>query len=89
MLLLLTELSETRGVSRTSTASQVELSATITNTFQPLTNVKKNFNFLCGRGYPPVNTVKLRKTLKNMSNALAKIVKNSIFSKIKFALPVY
>ena len=89
MLLLLTELAETRGVSRTSTASQVELSATITNTFQPLNNVKTNFNFLCSRGYPSVNTVKLRKTLKNMGNVLEKIVKKSIFNKIKFALPVY
>ena len=29
--------------------------------------------------------MKLRKTLKNMSNVLAKIVKKSIFSKIKLA----
>ena len=33
----------------------------IAKTFQPLTNAKKNFNFLCGgdSGYPSVDTVKL------------------------------
>ena len=31
----------------------------------------------------PVDTVKLGNTLKNMSNVLAKIVQNSIFSKMK------
>ena len=51
---------------------------------QPLTNVQKK---LCcgGPRYPSVDTVKLEKTLKNMSNILAKIVKKSIFSKIKLA----
>ena len=43
-------LSDTRGISRTSTTSKVELSVTIGNKFQPLTNVKKNSNFFCG-GY--------------------------------------
>ena len=33
--------------------------------------------------YPSVGTMKLGKTLKNMGNVLAKIVKKSIFSKIK------
>ena len=33
--------------------------------------------------YPSVDTMKLRKTLKNMGKVLPKIVKNSIFSKIK------
>ena len=37
----------------------------------------------------PVDTVKLGKTIKNMGNALAKIVKKFIFSKMKFTLPVY
>ena len=64
---------------------------TIGNKFQPLTNVKKNSNFLCGgdSSYPSVDTVKLGKTLKNMGSILAKIVKKFIFSKMKFALPVY
>ena len=33
--------------------------------------------------YPSVGTMKLGKTLKNMGNVLAKIVKKFIFSKIK------
>ena len=43
------------------------------------------------RGFkiPTVDTVKLGKTLKNMNNVLAKIVKKFIFSKMKFALLVY
>ena len=84
-------LSDTRGISRTSTTSKVELSVTIGNKFQPLTNVKKNSNFLCGGDsrYPFVHTMKSGKTLKNMGNVLAKIVKKFIFSKMKFALPVY
>ena len=78
-------------MSRTSTTSKVELSVTIGNKFQPLTNVKKNSNFLCGGDsrYPSLDTAKLGKTLKNRGNALAKIVKKFIFSKMKFALPVY
>ena len=53
---------------------------TIGNTFQLLTNVKKNFNFLCSGDsrYPSVDTVKLGKTLKNTGKALTKIVNNSI-----------
>ena len=35
--------------------------------------------------YASVDTMKLRKNLKNMGNVLAKIVKKSIFSKIKLA----
>ena len=64
---------------------------TIGSKFKPLTNVKKNFNFLCDGDsrYPSVDTVKLGKTIKNMGNALAKIVKKFIFSKVKFTLPVY
>ena len=38
---------------------------------------------------PLLDTIKLGKTLKNMGNVLAKIVKKSIFSKMKFSLPVY
>ena len=38
-----------------------------------------------GPRYPSVDTVKLEKTLKNMGNALAKIVKKTIFSEMKFA----
>ena len=73
------------------TTSKFELSVTIGNKFQPLTNVKKNCNFLCGGDsrYPFSDTVKLGKTLKNMDNVLAKIVKKFIFSKMKFSLPVY
>ena len=84
-------LSDTRGISRTSTTSKVELSVTIGNKFQSLTNLKKNSKFLCSGDsrYPSVDTVKLGKTLKTMDNALAKIVKKFIFSKIQFALPVY
>ena len=63
---------------------------TIVNKLQQLTNVKKNFNFICGGdSRVSVDTGKLGKTLKNMGNVLAKIVKKSIFSKMKFALPVY
>ena len=64
---------------------------TIGNKFQPVNNLKKNSNFLCGRDsrYPSVDTVKLGKTLKNMGNVFAKIVKKSIFSKMNFTLPVY
>ena len=78
-------------MSRTSTTSEVELSVTIDNKIHPLTNVKKNSNFLCGGDsrYPSLDTVKLGKTLKNMGSALAKIVKKFIFSKMKFVLPVY
>ena len=78
-------------MSRTSTTSKVELSVRTGNKFQPLTNVKKNSNFLCNGDsrYPSLDTVKLGKTLKNMGNALAKIVKKFFFSKMKFALPVY
>ena len=48
-------------------ASKAELSVTIGNKFQPLTNVKKNSNFLCGGDsrYPSGDTVKLGKTLKS------------------------
>ena len=83
--------SDTRGISRTSTSSKVELSVTVGNKFQPLTNVKKNFNILCGEDsrYPSVDTVKLGKTLKNMGNFFAKIVKKFIFNKTKLALPIY
>ena len=35
--------------------------------------------------YPSVDTMKLGKTLKNMSNVLAKPVKKSIFSKKRLA----
>ena len=75
--------SDTRGISRTSTSSKVELSVTVGNKFQPLTNVKKNFNILCGEHsrYPSVDTVKLGKTLKNMGNFFAKIVKSSFLIK--------
>ena len=60
---------------------------TLVNEFQPSTNAKKNSIFLCGGGprYPSVDTVKLGKTLKNMDNVLAKIVKKSIFSKMEIA----
>ena len=34
---------------------------------------------------PSADTMKLRKTFKNMGNVLAKIMKKSIFSKIKLA----
>ena len=65
-------LSDTRGISRTSTTSKVELSVTIGNKFQPLTNVKKNSNFSYSGDsrYPSVDTLKLGKTLKNMGNVL-------------------
>ena len=78
-------------MSRTSTTSKVELSVTIGNKFQPLTNVKKNSNFLCGGDsrYASVDTVKLGKTLKNMGSVLAKTVKKFVFGKMKFVLPVY
>ena len=39
--------------------------------------------------YLSVDTVKLGKSLKNMGNVFAKIVTKLIFSKMKFALPVY
>ena len=84
-------LSDTRGISRTSATSKVELSVTVGNKFQPLTNVKKNSKFLCGGNsrYPSVDTVKSGKTLKNIGNVLAKIVKKSVFIKMKFSLRVY
>ena len=41
------------------------------------------------RGIFHVDTIKLGNTLKNMDNELAKIVKRFIFSKMKFAWPVY
>ena len=60
---------------------------TLVNKFQPLTNFKKNSILLCGGGprYPSVDTLKLGNTLKNMGNVIVKIVKKSIFSKIKLA----
>ena len=58
----------------------------IGNKFQSLTNVRKNSNYLFGGDsrYPSLDTVKLGNTLKNMGSVLAKIVKRSIFSKMKF-----
>ena len=81
---------DTKCISRTSATTKVELSVTIVNKFQPLTYVKRNSNFLCGGDskYPSADTVKLGKTLKNMDNVLAKVVKKFIFSKMKFTLPV-
>ena len=76
-------------MSRISTTSKVELSVTIGNMFQPLTNV--NSDLLCDWDlrYSSEDTVKLGKTLKAMGNVLAKIVKTLIFSKMKFSLSVY
>ena len=67
------------------------LSVTIGNKFQPLTNDKKNSNFLCGGDskYTSLETLKLGKNLKKMGNVLTKIEKKFIFSKMKFSLPVY
>ena len=59
----------------------------VVNEFHPLTKVKKNSIFSCvgGPRYPSVNTVKLEKTFKNMSNVLGKLVKKFVFSKMKLA----
>ena len=75
----------------TSKTSKIEVSVTIGNKFHPLTNFKKNSNFLCGGDsrFTSLDTAKLGKTLKNMGNPLAKIVKRFIFKKMNFALPVY
>ena len=75
-------------LAETSTTSKVELFVIIVNKFQPLTNIKKNCYFICGGDsrYLSVDTVKLG---KNMGNALAKILKKSIFSKMKYALPLH
>ena len=75
-------------LAETSTTSKVELFVIIVNKFQPLTNIKKNCYFICGGDsrYLSVDTVKLG---KNMGNVLAKILKKSIFSKMKYALPLH
>ena len=76
-----------RHLSRTSTTFKVELSVTLINKFQPLTNIKKNSIFLRSGGprYPYRDTVKLEKTPKNPGNVLAKIEKKSIFSEMNLA----
>ena len=75
-------------LAETSTTSKVELFVIIVNKFQPLTNIKKNCYFICSGDsrYLSVDTVKLG---KNMGNVLAKILKKSIFSKMKYALPLH
>ena len=61
-------------------ASKAELSVTIRNKFQPLTNVKKNSNFyVVGIQDISVQTLKLGKAVKNIGNVRAKIVKKIHF----------
>ena len=73
---------ETRGISRTSPTSKLDLSVSLMSFSCYLRT-----SFSCGKGprYPSVDTVKLEKTLKNMSNIFTKIVKKSIFIEIKLA----
>ena len=57
----------------------------VVNEFQPVTNVKKNYIFLCSGGlrYHSEDTVKVGKNLKSIDNVLEKIVKKPIFSERK------
>ena len=57
----------------------------VVNEFQPVTNVKKNYIFLCvvGLRYHSEGTAKVGKTLKSIDNVLEKIVKKPIFSERK------
>ena len=50
----------------TSKTSKIEVSVTIGNKFHPLTNFKKNSNFLCGGDsrFTSLDTAKLGKTQK-------------------------
>ena len=75
-------------LAKTSTTSKVDLFVIIVSKFLPLTNIKKNCYFICSGDsrYPTVGTVKLG---ENMDNVLAKILKKSIFSKMKYALPLH
>ena len=50
-----------------------------------LEKISKRYLCVGGPRYPSVNTGKLGKTLKNMSNFLGKNMKKSVFSKMKLA----
>ena len=71
-------LSDTRGISRTSTTSKVELSVTIGKKFQPLTHVKKTpiFQGFSGFKLPLCRHCEIRKDSKIWEKSLQELWKS-------------